>query len=136
MIRTPDGPTMLHDLVRQGQGHLGMWSMTGVDAAIRTAHTAGVIVRFEIELTMVSAGVRAVLVLITDVDGKPVVSAPEHRSVRLEQGVPTRVPLPIGWLDALEAGRSVIGLTDSDMVQVTEFDLSASVYLTVERYDP
>lgn len=132
LVDRPGGKKLLTDLVKQGPGHLGVWGMPDLAGAISNARTLGVITRIEIEVTMLEGGPRAVLVLLTNEGGAPVISAPERRSDRLETGVPTRVALPIGWLDSLELGTSMIGLSNRDAVSRAAFDTSASVYLTVE----
>jgi hypothetical protein len=38
----------------------------------------------------------------------------------------------MGWLDPLETGTSMIGLSNRDGTPLAAFDPSASVYLTVE----
>lgn len=119
------------DLVAQGPGFLGVWTMPGLATAIQEARALGLIVSMEIELTMRHGGPRAVLTLVR-AGSDPLPAEDVYRSNRLVLGNATRIPLPLGWLTPLAAGVCMIGLSNGDAVPQAGFDADACVYLTVE----
>jgi hypothetical protein len=118
--------------VGQGKGQLGVWAFTGLATAIQNARTGGLIARIEIELTLLSEGPRAALVLIKNNSGEPWMVETVRWSDSLEVGVPTLVALPIGWLDDLGYGLATIGLSNKSTLNPGMFATAASIYITVE----
>jgi hypothetical protein len=133
-VRIPHGPSGFNPtLVAQGEGLLGVWDMPDLAAAIHSARELGLITRMEIEVTLIHGGPRAILTLVRAVS--PIGLGFVHRSRTLAVGVPTRVPLPMGWIDLLASGGCMIGLISGSMVPLTGFETTASVYLTVETVE-
>lgn len=118
--------------VIQGPGYLGVWGFTNLSTVIQNAQNSGLIISAEIEVTLIHGGPGISLVLVEDNGGNPATTWPVHRGGRLELGIPTRVAMPLGWLDVLAGGLATIGVSDTSMADLAAYDLTASVYLTVQ----
>ena len=130
-VQIPNGPSGFNPtLVAQGDGLLGVWNMPGLAAAIQSARELGLLVSAEIEITLTHGGPRAIMTLVRAVN--PIGLGFVHRSQTLTIGEPTRVALPLGWLDPLADGSCMIGLISGNIVPLGGFETSACVYLTVE----
>lgn len=130
-VQVPNGPSGFNPtVVAQGDGLLGVWNMPDLASAIQSARELGLVVGIEIEITMTHGGPRAILVLVRAVN--PIGFGFVQRSPTLTIGEPTRVALPMGWLDSLADGSCMIGLISGNMVPLSGFETAACVYLTVE----
>jgi len=118
--------------VGQGKNQLGVWAFPDLAAAIQNARNGGLIARIEIELTLLQDGPRAALVLIKNNNGSPWMVNSVKWSDTLAVGVPTLVPLPLGWLDDLGNGLATIGLSNKSTLPSAMFATAASIYITVE----
>jgi len=118
-------------LVAQGLGLLGVWTMPDLANAIQAANALGLVVGMEIELTLLHGATYAMLTLVTDSPNPQAVGTP-YLSRTLTVNEPTRVRLPLGWLDALGDGLCMIGLSNADRAPQAGFSVDACVYLTVE----
>lgn len=131
-VQIPNGPTGFNStLVAQGSGLLGVWDMPDLASAIQSARELGLIVRVEVEITLTHGGPRAILSLVRVIT-PPIALGFVQRSPTLTVGEPTRVALPMGWLDPLADGSCMIGLISGNMVPLGGFETNACVYLTVE----
>lgn len=118
--------------VIQGPGYMGVWGFDGLASAISVARNAGLIVSVDAEITLLHGGPEIALSLVSNSDGNPAISWPVRRDGPLELGIPTRVALPLGWLDELESGVAVIGVSNTSSVPLAAFDTSMGIYLTVQ----
>lgn len=122
----------IQGFVRQAEEMIGVWHIQNITQVIADSLSAGIIVRMEMELTLVSGGPRARLVLLENKNGVPAISAPPVRSERLPMDVPTRIPMPLGWPEALMTGQALIGVAGDKMIFPAAFDPKATVYITVQ----
>lgn len=133
-VQIRNGPSGFNPtLVAQGEGLLGVWGMPDLSAALQSARELGLVTRMEIEITLTHGGPRAILTLVRAVN--PIGLGFVHRSQTLVIGEPTRVALPLGWLDPLADGSCMIGLISGSVVPLGGFGTTACVYLTVETVE-
>ena len=132
LISGSGGQQFIAGPVRQGEEVIGVWNIPNLAQIIVDAMAAGLVTQMDIELILVLRGPRARLVLLEDRDGSPDITLPPVRSVRLSPGVPTLIPLPLGWLEPLATGQALVGVMADKMTFPAEFDPKATVYLSVQ----